>query len=348
MNIDHLISCHKNPLRGLNMEKIHKIHLDALCAKEETVDKEITAIDLSPKNRFLATTTRESGTFIIKEPCRKGRSVSVWLPDTTLRRRNVLFSPRGDLLAINNNTANCLTVRHVGEWARLDTPEVHVAGCCCCWISSEKLLCGGGERRVTCVDVNQGVVVETQLTGSAWSWLHQVWSLDVNRDHSMLACGEACTWSLPEALSVVIVDLRDKSIQHSLPFTHYGFNIVSFSQDSRFLLNSIHKTPQPRILEVWDLRTWKLFNRIEESGRGTAQFCLASRPDIVTSSFSTGNGHNRTHAVRCWSAETGRTLVTFRGHDGPVYGLAGSEDGQQLITGNQNGSITFCDLHDVM
>ena len=179
----------------------------------------IHAVDLSPNEQFLAAGTYNDETFIISSPrSREGRGMRLRLPDKSGERRNVLFSPRGDFLAITGGGE--LVVRRVGgEWERLKVPQMP-AIFCSTWISSGKLLGGGTqmwkEDKGVCLDVGQGELVKSRLTEH--EWMAKVMSMDVSWDHSMLACGTQENGS--GCPGVAVVDLRDETVIHTFVHIH--------------------------------------------------------------------------------------------------------------------------------
>ena len=150
-------------------------------------------------------------------------------------------------------------------------------------------------------------------------------------------------WSVvPILFLLALVDLRDETVTHPLGESVYNRLIhVSLSPDARLLLVRYYGRQDPNVVEIWDTRMRKVINRVEYTTRiDVARFCLASRPNVVTSRHFMYEFTQRhkfgSSTVRCWSADTGCPLATFNGHECGILTLTGSTDGRQLITANND------------
>ena len=145
------------------------------------------------------------------------------------------------------------------------------------------------------------------------------------------------------------MDLRTETIIHSFNEGSRTTSYMNFSPDTRLLLKhslgssgvvSIH------IVELWDVRTWTMINGpyVQFDIKVCARFCFGSRPNVVTSSHF----DNEARTIQCWMADTGRSLVSLQDDiHRDVYALAGSLDGQQLITGDDSGNVNFWNLSNM-
>ncbi len=54
--------------------------------------------------------------------------------------------------------------------------------------------------------------------------------------------------------------------------------------------------------------------------------------------------------AKVWDAETGKELLTLRGHSGSVYGVAYSPDGKRLATASADGTVQVyaIDIHELL
>ena len=50
------------------------------------------------------------------------------------------------------------------------------------------------------------------------------------------------------------------------------------------------------------------------------------------------------HTAKLWDAESGKELLTLRGHSDPVYGVAFSPDGKRLATASGDRTVQVYEL----
>jgi WD40 repeat protein/serine/threonine protein kinase len=108
-----------------------------------------------------------------------------------------------------------------------------------------------------------------------------------------------------------------------------GFAAVS--PDAKFLVGGNGPTA-----DLWQLDSGRVVSRLE--GHGSPIFCATFSPDgrrIVTGSGKrVAVNRSAETTAKLWDADTGRELLTFRGHTQAVYCVAFSPDGSRIVTGS--------------
>jgi WD40 repeat protein len=108
---------------------------------------------------------------------------------------------------------------------------------------------------------------------------------------------------------------------------------ATFIPDSR-LVATAGADGTVRIWEAAGQRLERTF-RLEEEGRVTD---VAASPDGRYLAAPEGE------TARVWDLETGRTLTRLRGHDGLVFSVAVSPDGDAMVTGGQDLTARLWEL----
>ena len=203
-----------------------------------------------------------------------------------------------------------------------------------CWIEAHKgivrglALSAGGTRLLSCGE--DGSVKLWNLSTSrarevrSWTDLgERVHCVALSPDGKTVAA--ACSdnvvriWKLSDAETVALEG-------HDSPVM-----CVSFSPDGKSLLSGGLKDG----LRLWDVATRKQ-RRLPFLGHEHAVYQVVFTPD---GRHALSAGHDRT--IRMWDLQRGTQVRWFEGHTGAVLGLALSEDGRQMVSGDSSGWLAF-------
>jgi WD40 repeat protein len=88
---------------------------------------------------------------------------------------------------------------------------------------------------------------------------------------------------------------------------------------------------------LWNLRTRKLVKPLRSKKPFT---CVVFSPALRDSGIVTGSADA---SVRLWDV-TGRTKVTFRGHQAPVLGVAISDNNRRIVSTGEDGTVRLWDV----
>jgi WD40 repeat protein len=122
-------------------------------------------------------------------------------------------------------------------------------------------------------------------------------------------------------------------------------NCVALSRDGRHALSAAYDLT----LRLWDVATGKELRRFQ--GYEELIWSVAFSPD---GRFALSGGGGRwtdgrytesvDHDPRLWEVATGKEVRRFRGHDGPVFGVAFSPDGAQALSAGVDGVMRLWDV----
>ncbi|MBI3880847.1 MAG: WD40 repeat domain-containing protein [Verrucomicrobia bacterium] len=115
---------------------------------------------------------------------------------------------------------------------------------------------------------------------------------------------------------------------------------AAFSPDGKLLVTA----SVDRSIKVWDAASGKLQRSF--SHHTDIVHCLSFRPRTVVGGepvpFYCASGSDD-KTVRVWQPELGRMVRIVRGHEGPVFAVAWSRDGEHLFSAGKEGVIRIID-----
>ncbi|MBN1347549.1 MAG: protein kinase [Phycisphaerae bacterium] len=256
--------------------------------------------------------------------CGHGRSVDLWRSDVigepvlTLRGHrdrvsSVAFSPDGTRLvsACAGDDANDHTARvwEVASGRQLRVLEGHTGGVSCAAFSRDgrRIVTGSWDHTVRVWDAGTGETLHT-LTHP-----DEVWDLDLSNDGLWIVAGGKtgvlCLW-----------EYRTGRLVRSLAGHTDAVDAVAFSPDSSHLVSGDNDGH----LICWNVadgqRVWLTRTRLHKI------YCALYTPDgrrIITGS------HKK---ISVLEADTGRLVLSWDAHDGPILAMDMSVDGRALVS----------------
>src|SRR5262249_31083104 len=125
---------------------------------------------------------------------------------------------------------------------------------------------------------------------------------------------------------------------------HYGLNCIAFHRDSMELsvgspahtISTVRVKVGPNPLDLKDPEIYFLSSGHTGSVNGLAYYTLHGEDRFVSASDDS--------TIKVWDRKRGVTLVTFKGHLGPVRGIAISPDTGQLASASADQTVKVWDL----
>jgi LPXTG-site transpeptidase (sortase) family protein len=188
---------------------------------------------------------------------------------------------------------------------------------------SQQLATGGRDSAVRLWDTETSE--NTAVLAGHSNWIS---SIAYSPDGTVIASGGRDTniwlWNVETATSLRLIEDHQAEIK-SIAFTPDGKYLVSGSLDG--------------IVRIEQLGNPDSIQYFENFGGGV--WSLAISPDGKT--LAIGSDDSNIWLVGLWD-DTGAWLTQLMGHDTPVITMAWSDDGQTLISGEQNGHIQLWDV----
>lgn len=170
---------------------------------------------------------------------------------------------------------------------------------CLCLSPDEKILFSGTYNEVVLWDWKTGTIIKTfKLNSKYYSYFNWVYDLTVSLDGRLLIAKSLKT--------IKIWDLETEQEIHSFNNEENTFKAIDLSQDGETLVISAWKQP----IEVWDLKTGQLINRLELH---VDIIALALSPDRKTLVIGSED-----RIIRLWDLQQKEQICTLSGL-GSVY-----------------------------
>ncbi len=132
---------------------------------------------------------------------------------------------------------------------------------------------------------------------------------------------------------------------HCLKGHSDGVAAVAFSPDGKHILSS----SGDKTIRLWDVMTGENLQTFYEpvGGAGAVAFVPTGGRFLAGTNASNLNGKwvlASENVFRLWDVKTKKILKTFRGHDGPVWGVAVSPDGSRALSGGDDKTVRLWDV----
>ncbi len=191
---------------------------------------------------------------------------------------------------------------------------------------STQLATGGRDNAVRLWDTATGE--NTAILSGHSDWIS---SLAYSPDGTVLASGgrdnNIWLWNVQTGTSLRLIEDHQAEVK-AITFTPDGNYLISGSLDGIV-----------RLEPIGNPEATQLFNNF-----GGGVWSLALSPDGKT--LAIGSDDSTIWLIGLWSAE-GTWLTPLNGHDTPVTSLAWSADGEQILSGEQNGHVRLWDVRNV-
>ncbi|MCY3724580.1 MAG: dockerin type I domain-containing protein [Candidatus Poribacteria bacterium] len=153
--------------------------------------------------------------------------------------------------------------------------------------------------------------IRTQTEIATLQHSKYVWALAFSPDGQLLAAGNK-VWNLQEREAITQIESD-----------HFLMKALDFSPDGRTFARAVP-------IKLWNTSDWSLLGTIQHRG---ITFTLDFSPDGKT--LASGGDEE----VTLLSVESGKNIVSLRGHSGFVNGTAFSSDGKSLASGGDDGTV---------
>jgi WD40 repeat protein len=128
----------------------------------------------------------------------------------------------------------------------------------------------------------------------------------------------------PNTKTIVVLDDRDLKVQATSQVMSECGSLLVY-----------HDGMKTGCVEVWDVQHEELLKVFASHAKGWV-LCVACSPDAK---YIAGGGN----AIEIWDMESGNLISTLRGHSRQVNSIVFSPDGQQLVSGSDDGTIKIWD-----
>jgi len=126
---------------------------------------------------------------------------------------------------------------------------------------------------------------------------------------------------------------RKSELLHTLEHSK-AIKAIAFSRDGQTLVSeSLDET-----VKIWNPQTGTLISTPIENSDLTFINAVALHPSGQVLASASGGENSQ---LRLWNLQTGSKLNTLKGFSSPIFSIAFSPNGQTLISGNQDGTITI-------
>ena len=274
---------------------------------------EVRTVKFSPVNNSLIASAGDNNT------------IKLWnLQDDTVRTfrghndqiNTVAFSPNGQVLVSGSDDwtfklwnipqqQHIATLEHINESSRSQVKDVA--------FSPDGQLLATAGRHVKLWGINNQTEIATLQHDK------YVWGLAFSPNGQHLAAGDRTG-------TVKIWNVQKHNLIARLQGDTDSVYAVAFSPDGEILAGAGYNGQ----VKLWAASDWTLLGTLQD--RRTTYALDFSRDGKVLAS----TGHS---VVTLWSVDSGKEIVSLKGHSGWVRGTAFSSDGKTLVSGGEDGTV---------